>query len=324
VTLSDVTGVFSRYFIVGFFIPAFFSLALIKVVASEALLPAPVEPDTGAAFLILGAIALAVGLLLIGLRDPILYLMSGYFALGGGKPKIFWPVLAVMTRARARRIAAFRRMRETAAPFLELRDASPEAKEKARVQTEQLRESATSAWRLDRCFPNSETKVLPTRLGNSLRAWEDYARIRWHLETVEVWTRIKSLLSDQESKVHADAETDLAFFVNSAILLLAAGITLAIDAAINRPHPVAVDWVYAIPFLASVLLYQASVGAAERWGACVRASIDIHRLDFFLKLGVVVPTTRPQEVEVGLAINQLLLYGWPLPDAVRRQPQDEE
>ena len=51
----DFTGVFSRYFVVGFFAPAFFALVALKLALSEASVPAAVEPDASASFLVLGA-----------------------------------------------------------------------------------------------------------------------------------------------------------------------------------------------------------------------------------------------------------------------------
>ncbi len=41
--LSDVAGVFSRFFIVGFFLPAFFALIALAQLATSALVPNGVE-----------------------------------------------------------------------------------------------------------------------------------------------------------------------------------------------------------------------------------------------------------------------------------------
>jgi len=61
--LRDVTGVFSRFFVVGFFLPSFF------VVLTLGALFAKVDQEKP--ILIIGGGALLMGLVLVGLRDPV-------------------------------------------------------------------------------------------------------------------------------------------------------------------------------------------------------------------------------------------------------------
>lgn len=306
--ISDITGVFSRYFIVGYFIPAFFSLALLKIVLSEEWLPSAVEPDTGTAILILGAVALLIGLVLLGLRDPFLYLVSGYLLVRDSTRWWYRPIRHVGNWMRDRRLADFERL--TAA-----------AKRKSGETEAQLRLRKLAEWHLDLWFPDGQTKVLPTRIGNRIRAWEDYARKRWSLETVVVWPRVNAFLTEQESKLHADAETDVAFFLNGALSLFLAGLVMLADLAVNQPHPLWLWWIYVVPFVLMYAFYRAAVGAAERWGGYVRASIDVHRFDLYAKLGVKSPATAQETTEVGVALNRFLLYGDPLPDDLRAVPK---
>jgi hypothetical protein len=79
VGLRDVTGVFSRYFIVGFFLPVFFTLLLISISVHHSALPHQyTELKTGQdRLLAIGGAALFVGLLLLGLRHPIWKLFEG-------------------------------------------------------------------------------------------------------------------------------------------------------------------------------------------------------------------------------------------------------
>lgn len=306
--LTDVTGVFSRYFIVGFFLPTFFSLAFLKIVLSKAWLPQAVEPDSGGAFLVLGGLALLVGLVLLGLRDPIVYLMSGYLLIRDDGSWLYRPIRAAGEWMRRRLLKDFTALQIQARPT-------------SSVETDsECRRRRRAEWQFDLRFPNSPEKVLPTRLGNTIRAWEDHARKRWSLETVVVWPRINTFLSEQESKLHADAETDVAFFLNSALALTVAGGVMILDAAIEHPHPLWLAWIYVLPFVLAYLFYRAAVEAAQRWGSFIRASIDLHRTDLYQRLGVRIPSTARQTKDVGVAINRLLLYGDVLPDSVRAEP----
>jgi hypothetical protein len=79
VGLRDVTGVFSRYFIVGFFLPVYFSLLTIWVCVGEAGIPSNSfgKLSVNGQVVALGAVALLVGLLLLGLRHPTWQLFQG-------------------------------------------------------------------------------------------------------------------------------------------------------------------------------------------------------------------------------------------------------
>jgi len=126
--LRDITGVFSRYFIVGFFLPAFFTLLLIAISVRDAALPHQFRDiDSGQDQLLgIGGVALFVGLLLLGLRHPIWKLFEGvlsareklrfhtafgdrsdhYRALGRERwaldPATAWPLLAPLMTAEER------------------------------------------------------------------------------------------------------------------------------------------------------------------------------------------------------------------------------
>jgi hypothetical protein len=76
--LRDITGVFSRYFIVGFFLPVFFTLLLLTISVHEDALPhqyKDLQPQNR--LFAIGGAALFVGLLLLGLRQPIWKLFEG-------------------------------------------------------------------------------------------------------------------------------------------------------------------------------------------------------------------------------------------------------
>jgi hypothetical protein len=175
--------------------------------------------------------------------------------------------------------------------------------------------------KLDTWFPRTLDKVLPTRLGNAVRAWEDYARTRWSLETVVVWPRVEMLLTEQEGKVHADAQTDFAFFVNSSVVSALVGVALALDELVNHRVEPWLAWVYVAPFGLSYLFYRWSLRNAVRWGETIRASIDLHREELYKAFGVAMPSTAAETSQVGIAINRFLLYGDPLPGQARPKGQ---
>ena len=137
-----------------------------------------------------------------------------------------------------------------------------------------------------------------------------------------MWPRISVFHSDQEDKLHADAETDLRSFLNSAISATIAGLTMALNGAVERPHALWLSWIYVLPFLVAFFFYRASVGAAKRWGHHVKAERRPAQVQPAEKLGIRPPTNGTEIAAVGSAINRMLLYGEPLPDELLAIPEE--
>jgi hypothetical protein len=143
--------------------------------------------------------------------------------------------------------------------------------------------------------------------------------VRWGLDSIAAWPRIELLLSETELQTHSDAKSDVAFFLNSAMLSATLGVTLAIDGVVNGPVGWELAWLYLLPFIAAYLLYRGAAGAAARWGSEVRSIIDIHRLELYERLGLKSPDSFTEEREtIGPAISRALLHGRNLPNELRK------
>jgi len=295
--LSDVTGVLSRYFVVGFFLPAYVTLIALWLSASSGFLPNSLEGyEQGTQLLILGGVGLVVALALSGLNYQLIRLFEGYWL-----PPLGAAVIGLQRRS------------------------YDKLKRVVDDETKPLPERARALCRMDQRFPASREKLLPTRLGNAIRAFERHSNTRWGLDGVTIWPRIDALLGSDERELHIDARIDLNVFLNAGVGALVVGICLAVDKAVYGPGP---DWnwpLYAIPFLAAYALYRATIGPAIRWGEVARASIDLHRLEMYEKLGVREPTSFSDERAMATPINQLLLYGEPhLEDRLWRRSATEQ
>jgi hypothetical protein len=303
---SDIAGVFSRYFIVGFFLPAFFVLIGLSQALTNSFLPAAYKDlGGGAQIAVLGGTGLLLGLLLVGLNWQIFRLYEGY-PIAERKDRRF---IGVFHRALiARQKAIFKRLEATR----DNETADPEARGRA-------------AWRLDRDFPPAIRDLLPFRFGNAVLAFESHAMKRWGLDSIAAWPRIDMLLSERESELQANSRSEAAFFVNGSLLLLIAGLILIGDQIADGALNGIALLLYLIPFLGAALLARWSVGAATRWGNAVRSAIDLHRFDLYERLGVRHPTSFTDEREcVAEHINQTLIYGSPLPDEIFESPQHKE
>jgi len=304
--LSDFTSIFSRSFVIGFFLPAYVSLVALWLFASSDFTPNALEEYSQATeLLILGAVALVVGLALSGLSYNITRALEGYPL----ERVATWPILRHLYRA------AIYWQRRSYDRLLAIRDDTTKPK--------QARSRA--ARELDKFFPQSREALLPTSLGNAMRAFERHSNIRWGLDGVTVWPRIEALLTAEERQAHIDARADLSLFLNGTVGAFVVGVCLAYDKAVNVPHP-AWDWpLYLIPFALMYGLYSFSLNPALEWGAAVRASIDLHRLELYERLGVRKPRSFSDEREIAAKVNKALLFAHPLlPDDLWGQESDGE
>lgn len=286
--VGDITGVLSRYFLLGYWVPSFATLFALAWWVSEDRLPAEY---TGLGWetklLVLGALALLIGLVLIGLRYPITRILEGY-----------WP-------GPVRRVAG---------PLVKLQTASYDRLRRVR-DDEQASSGArsTAARLLDRRFHRDRDNLLPTRFGNAYRAFENYSYTRYGLDGIAIWPRVDPLLSDQERELHTNAASDLAFFVNGVLGAAIAGVVFLVDQSLPW-------WAYPIPFALAYVLYRASVGAVERVGTERRASIDLHRLELYERLGVRRPESLEEErTTIARAVNRFLLWGEAIPATLLRK-----
>ncbi len=295
---KDVSTIFSRAFVLGFYLPAFFALSVLWRSLPPTSQPHEFEHySAGTQLLIIAGLAIPLGLLLSGLNYSILRIFEGYPLQRAQHWLVFRTLHKWMMRPR---LAEFRDL----------------------VRRKQDRES-NAAWLLDRRYPSTEGQILPTRFGNVVRAFEHHALVRWGLSTVGVWPRIELLLSEQESSVLAAVKSDTDFLVNASLLSYAVGVALIVNAAVHTDTRWYIYVLYLIPFIVAFWFYRIAVGAAIRWGSEVRSCVDLHRFELYGRMGLRLPNTQKQEAEIAKAINQCLLYGAQIPDAVRSIPSSD-
>lgn len=301
---STFSTLFSRQFLIGFMAAPLAALFILSQVLSSEWLPDDYQSATPSAkVVIVGAAAVFVALLLSGLQYPLLRLLEGY-------PLKNVRVLAAWHASR---------MYHWRLVFDELT---------TRLEGPPSSERTEAARRLSSCFPARREHLLPTELGNVLRAFETHPRRRYGLDGIAIWPRIAMLLSAEERSLVDEAAAGMQFFVNSLVVTLLAGTLIAIDTASNASSLAAAIVATAAVVAATVLLAELfrrwSVDAARRWGTPVRAAFDLHRLELYARLGVKEPTTAAEDQVRGKALNRMLMFGEPIPDEHRTVNSQEE
>jgi hypothetical protein len=149
-----------------------------------------------------------------------------------------------------------------------------------------------------RQYPD-HTRLLPTMLGNTLRAAEDEAGARYGLPTIAAMPRLYPYLSDRFAAVYVDRRNQLDVAVRfSAVLMLATVLSAAMLWANG-------GWWRIVPLGTAVLAwvsYQAAVRAAANYGQALFVAFDLHRFDMLQALHYPLPVSLNDE----LAFNERL------------------
>jgi hypothetical protein len=149
--------------------------------------------------------------------------------------------------------------------------------------------------------------VLPTSLGNTLRAAESYSgdSERWGLDTAFWWPRLYLIIPDSARGQVDEARASMdQMVVLSALSLAFAAVAVAFGIGGLRPAV----WVScAVGALAlSWLTYHTAVTSAAVYGDLVRSCFDLFRSDLLTHLGWPIPDRLPEERALWRVLGQQL------------------
>jgi len=157
---------------------------------------------------------------------------------------------------------------------------------------------------LERAFP-PQNELLPTQLGNVLRAAENRAGGRYGLLTVVTWPRLYPLLPEKTAAIVDDQRDQLDLSARfCAFCLLGAVVSLGLLAT----HGI---WLL-VPAGALVLgwiCYRAAIAAALQYGVGLETAYDLHRLELLRALHLRLPTDSESERTTNETLSTFLLQG---------------
>jgi hypothetical protein len=173
--------------------------------------------------------------------------------------------------------------------------------------------------RLDRML-NTElpgvTPVAPTRLGNIVASFEQYAARQYGIAGVTLWPRLIGVLDKEYASSIESDKSSFDFMVNAALLsLLLALIILGAGVTFGSPllsWGVGLLWLIEIAgfLLLAYVFYLASLGRAAAWGAMVKGSFDLYRWTLLEQIGYKEgPTTKRRERQLWEDISRQMIFG---------------
>jgi len=175
------------------------------------------------------------------------------------------------------------------------------------VDPDRARSATLAAWELRRRYPRSD-RVLPTRLGNVLRAAEDRTGDKYGLDAVLAWPRLFPLVSDGLAGALDDARNQLDLAARFAVTFLLAGVAALI---LLGAHGWWVMTAAGAAFLAW-LSYRAAVNAAIAYGELMETAFDLHRFDLLRALHVPLPPDHKHELEINATVTEFLRHDFPV------------
>jgi len=186
-----------------------------------------------------------------------------------------------------------------------------EDKELENEQDNEKKNKIMSKYQLKRLsnYPERD-RILPTGLGNILRAAEDFVKTKYGLDSIITWTRlyillpdsVKTLLNDQRMKL--DLSTRLSFiFLISTIISSIFFVKISLLSLI----PIAI-------FILLVISYKGSKQVAIGYGQLIHTAYDLYRFDLLKQLKIALPKNTEEEKKKGQEISSFLVSGEGLPE----------
>lgn len=152
--------------------------------------------------------------------------------------------------------------------------------------------------RLYHGYPYSKQCILPTRLGNVVRAAEDYPGTAYGMDGVFWWPRLWPLLPVGVQNGVQDSVASMLALLNSTTLIGC----VAIEGAIYLWRSQSQWWppliVLGGGLLVAVVAYQGAVAQAWTYGQHIRVAVDLYRFDLLRALHQSLPNTPLEERDV--------------------------
>lgn len=264
--------------------------------------------------------AIVMGFTLTSLNTYIYKLFEGYVLFNIFKP------LQMLEISRARKIRNKRDQLNKKVKRLEqwqkswedakMPDYQEQRKERTNKRIKQLKNKRDAlATEYDLKYPPLDSMILPTRLGNILRAAEVYSQDRYHADSVMLWPRMVWAI-DREYMNQVDAANDQCSFLLNSSLLSA---IFAIMAFVVSGYQVLFfpsssnSILYVLLGLAALgiawFFYTASLMNVTKYGNLIRSSYDLFRFNLLEKLHLKLPPNNQEEKELWYKLSEFITIG---------------
>lgn len=295
---AQLPTVFDRNFAIGYFLPFSIFLAAITIFfesVSLSILPESVfSNDLLAGTTIAGVGAWVGSVFLLLTNQTLIRFLEGYGLLS----KLWMPREVQLLKYRR----LWRRLCVLEDDWRQRRKNGQEIPTKIQSEREKI------MLRLVRCYPDQERYLLPTALGNAIRAFEVYPRVMYGLEGIQGWHRLLAVTPSDYRRTIEEAKVSLDFLVNVFAL---AGIFIIVFFVTAYMHQKVQPRELLLPLAALVIMagaYRGAIKAALSWGEVVKAAFDIYHRELAEKLGYELPDNADERRDLWASYSQAVIF----------------
>lgn len=150
-------------------------------------------------------------------------------------------------------------------------------------------------------YPSRVDQLLPTQLGNVLRASENYALSTYGMDIVFWWPRLWLILPETVQKQIDDSQAPMLAFLNFTTQIGVISIVGSIYLGMQYKGSWEL-WAFLAAFttliagiILTALAYQGAVSHAKIYGVLIRSAVDTYRFDLLKALHQPIPSTLSEE-----------------------------
>lgn len=307
---GELPKLFGRDFAVGYFLPfaAFLAtnLGLITGFGLSVRIVPYLQTQTLVGVTLLGLISWLGGIVLLALNRSTVSLFEGYGYLNPAR-LLAWIQRRQFDRLRLKLSALEKEYESCTADKREF-------PEKLRSKRMELMIKAAER------FPDERQWLLPTALGNTIRAFEVYPRVMYGIEDIEAWNRLLAVIPTDYRELVDASKAQVDFRIN----LCALGILICVEyvGLVLYTGHVSIVWLLVLVILVVFVCNSRASSAASEWGNLVKAAYDVFMPALRTTLQFRPRSTWEQERQVWTAFSQAIIYRLPssLPDRVSPEP----
>ena len=157
-------------------------------------------------------------------------------------------------------------------------------------------------------YPSAAEMVLPTRLGNTVAAFEDYPSKRYGMDAIALWPRLVPVLKEQGYlDTVAQEKSVFDFLLNMCVVVVGIGLEMFLVKLYVGELGTALS-LLVIAAVAACVLYQGLIMAAQQWGLVVRVAFDLYRHRLHERLGLHDAESFAAEYDQWRQISQFFLF----------------
>lgn len=151
-------------------------------------------------------------------------------------------------------------------------------------------------------YPSDAQRILPTRLGNALRRFEDAAGSQYGLRALVVSPHLHLVAPPHHREYLIDARQTLD---SSIRICVVAFMAVVVTVGLLLTHGLWMLWSL-LPYSVSYLAYRGAVSAAHGYGIVIASAIDLDRFRLYEALGLSLPQDTMEERANNVQLMRML------------------